>query len=129
MDLSTLWRMPVTLKRVTVDNAPYIYMEIDLTPEETVHKLMKMTPKFCTSIKHYDGRGLKKGSKLSNIRMQVYSLLVCHTSIKITPIELEQDTESVNILGEPEGCWTTYTYLILMLQRFLTEVVNEHQTV
>lgn len=129
MDLSTLWRMPVTLKRVTVDTTPYIYMEIAVTPEKTVHKLMKMSPKFCTSIKHYDGRGLKKGSKLSDIRMQVYSLLVCHTSIKITPIELEQDTESVNALGETEGCWTTYTYLILMLQRFLTEVVNEHQTI
>lgn len=129
MDLSTLWRMPVTLKRVNVDNTSYIYMEIDVTPEKTVHKLMKMSPKFCTSIKHYDGRGLKKGSKLSDVRMQVYRLLVCHTSIKITPIELEQDTESVNALGESEGCWTTYTYLIVMLQKFLTEVVNEHQTI
>lgn len=126
MDLSTLWRMPITLKRVTVDNTPYIYMEIAVTPEKTTHKLMKMTTKFCISIKHYDGRGLKKGSKTSDIRMQVYRLLVCHTSVVITPIELEQDTESVNYFGEPEGAWTTYTYLLVMLQKFLTEVANEN---
>ena len=126
MDLSTLWRMPIILKRVTVDNTPYIYMEIALTPEKTIHKLMKMSPKFCTSIKHYDGRGLKKGSKMSDIRMQVYRLLVCHTSIAITPVELEQDTESINYFGEPEGSWSTYTYLLVMLHKFLTEVANEN---
>lgn len=129
IDLSTLWRMPIAIRRVSADNTPCLLMRIELTPEKTVQKLMKMSPKFCTSIKHYQGRGFKKSTKLSDIRMKVYQLLICHMSVVLTPIEVEQDTESINTIGESEGCWTTYTYLLTMLQKFLTEVVNDNKTI
>lgn len=124
LDLATLWRLPLTLKRVDSDNYHYIFMKLE-TEQFTTHKLMRMSPRFYNSVHH--NRGFKASTKLSDLRMKIFKLFMCETTISLTPIELEQDTQSVSITGEYEPCYTMYKYLLLLIQRFLTEVLDERR--
>ena len=124
MDLATLWRMPIVLKQVDSSDEHYIYMKLS-TEQFITHKLMRMSPRFYNSVKH--NRGLKASTKLSDVRMKIFKLFVCSNTITITPVELEQDTQSVSLTGEYEPCYTMYKYLLLLIQRFLTEVLDERR--
>ena len=124
MDIATLWRMPITLKQVDSSGEHYVYMEL-VTEQSTTHKLMRMSPRFYSSIRH--NRGLKASTKLSDLRMKIFKLFICNNAITLIPIELEQDTQSVSITGEYEPCYTMYKYLLLLIQKFLTEVMNERR--
>ena len=125
LDLSTLWRMPMTARWASVDGGDYIVLRIELTPEKSYQKLMQVNKKFATSIKN--ARGFKLSSKRSDVRFNLYKLFICHTGISFSPIEIEQDTESVSETGETEKSLTMYSYFMAMIQRFLTEVANEQQ--
>ena len=128
LDLATLWRQPLSINYVTYSAEPYLYMTLDTKAQDReikTHKLMKITPKMQTCIRH--ARGFRSSAKESYIRMTVYKLLVCHTAVNITPVELEQETESVTLTGETDKPYILYTYLMTLIQRFLLEAINEQE--
>lgn len=125
LDLSTLWRMPISARWASVEGKEYIVFKCEVSETLTYTKPMLVQSKFATSIKH--ARGFRSASKTSDVRRDLYKLLVCHTPITLTPVEVEQDTTPINQAGEPDKPWTMYTYFLAMIQRFLTEVANEQQ--
>lgn len=125
LDLSSLWRMPISARWASVEGKDYLVFSTNISENKKYTKPMLVQPKFATSIRH--ARGFRTASKTSDVRRNLYKLLVCRIPVTLTPVEVEQDITPINKLGEAEKPWTMYTYLITMIQRFLTEVANEQQ--
>ena len=122
LDASTLWRTPVTMRKVSVDGISFISMLITLPSGKTFRSLMAISRQFNTKIQH--ARGLKVASKRSEVCMQVYKLLLCDAQITLAPIELEQETASVTDSGEVDRPDKLYDYLLLMLHRFIMGAIE-----